>query len=151
MVIFRPATKEDFPAIRALIHTEKINPMGLDWRHFIVAIANHDEFIGCGQIKLHGDGSQELASIAVIKRWRRQGIATRIIENLLGGVETPIYLTCRASLGGFYQKFGFRTVQIDEMSPYFRRVSRLAKALGVILRMEESLLVMLLEPGGTPV
>lgn len=150
MVILRPATKEDFPAIRALIHAVKINPMGLDWRHFIVAIADRGEFIGCGQIKPHGDGSRELASIAVVTAWRGQGVATKIIENLLEGVESPIYLTCQDSLGAFYEKFGFRSIKLDEMSPYFRRLSRLAKTVGLILRMEDGLLVMKLEIDSGP-
>jgi N-acetylglutamate synthase-like GNAT family acetyltransferase len=147
MFSLRPATKEDFPEIRALIHAVGINPMGLDWRHFIVAIAENGEFIGCGQIKNHRDGSRELASIAVVQRRRGQGVATRIIKRLLDGVKRPIYLTCRGGLGPFYEKFGFHTIQPDEMTPYFRRVSRLANALVTVLRMQEGLLVMKLEAG----
>jgi hypothetical protein len=35
----RPATVEDDPAIRGLVHIGRINPTGLDWRRFIVAVA----------------------------------------------------------------------------------------------------------------
>ena len=61
----RPATREDFPAIRSLIHTVRINPTGLGWRRFLVAVTPQGRLLGCGQIKLHADGSREMASIAV--------------------------------------------------------------------------------------
>ena len=34
----RAATEDDFPQIKALIHLVHINPTGLDWRRFLVAV-----------------------------------------------------------------------------------------------------------------
>jgi N-acetylglutamate synthase-like GNAT family acetyltransferase len=146
----RPATQADFPAIRALIRAVQINPIGLDWRRFIVAVTPQEAIIGCGQIKPHRDGSRELASIAVVPEWRGRGVARAMIERLVevsGGAAfaeaeavEPLYLTCRASLGSFYERFGFRIIQPDEMPPYFRRISRLARMAGFVMR--EELLVM---------
>jgi N-acetylglutamate synthase-like GNAT family acetyltransferase len=124
--IVRPATREDFPAIRSLIRMVRINPIGLDWRRFIIVVTPEGNLIGCGQIKCHHDGSQEVASIAVQEQFRGRGMARRIIESLLSSNnDRPIYLMCRARLKDFYLKFGFRPVNIEQMPPYFRRISHL--------------------------
>jgi N-acetylglutamate synthase-like GNAT family acetyltransferase len=118
----RPAVSNDAQAIRALIRQVGNNPIGLNWRRFIVAVDAQDQVIGCGQIKPHGDGSHELASIAVRPEWQNQGIGQAIIEQLLSEGPRPLYLTCRASLEGYYQKYGFVVTTPDEMPPYFRRI-----------------------------
>lgn len=136
----RPAVETDFPAIRGLIRETGINPLGLDWRRFLVAESPAGQFIGCGQLKPHGDGSLELASIAVIAEWRGRGVARKIIQSLMSAAPRPLYLTCRAALGPFYEKFGFHALSLANMPPYFRRLSRLAGVLGTLLN--ETMLVM---------
>ena len=126
-LIFRPATREDFPAIRELIHTVGINPTGLDWRRFLLAVTGTGVLVGCGQIKPHKDGSRELASIAVREEYRGRGVARALILRLLEGQPRPLYLMCRARLGSFYNQYGFRAIGQNEMPPYFRRISRLVK------------------------
>ena len=139
----RPAINEDFPAIRALIHAVHINPTGLDWRRFLVAVTPENELLGCGQIKLHGDGSRELASIAVREQARGQGVARKVIEELLVREPTrPLYLMCRARLRHLYVKFGFHTIGFDEMPPYFRRISRAERIFNSKAQPEDRLLVM---------
>ena len=132
----RPALASDARRIRQIIHQVHINPVGLDWQRFILAVDEQDQVIGCGQVKPHQDGSRELASIAVLPEWRGQKIARAIIEHLLAANPGTLYLTCRFSLGGFYEKFGFRPLQLSEMPPYFQRLSRLA-ALIVRLNLEQ--------------
>jgi len=66
MFSLRKATKEDSTFIRTLIWRVGINPMGLDWQHFVVAVHEHGVRIGCAQLKVHKDGSRELASVAVV-------------------------------------------------------------------------------------
>ncbi len=139
----RKAVKADFPAIRALIWQTGINPTGIDWRRFLVPESPAGEFIGCGQLKPHSDGSLELASLAVTPAWRGKGVARIIIQALMDAAPRPLYLTCRAPLGLFYEKFGFRVLQPDEMPPYFRRLSRLARIVGKL--MNETMLVMKVE------
>ena len=138
--ILRPASKEDFPAIRALIRTVGINPIGLDWRRFVVAVTPNEKVIGCGQVKPHSDGSRELASIAVRPAFRRQRIAQAIIEHLLAENPPPLYLICRNGLGSFYKRFGFYAVQENEMPQYFRHLMRAARLFRKI-----NLLVMLIK------
>jgi N-acetylglutamate synthase-like GNAT family acetyltransferase len=142
----RPAREEDFPAIRSLIFAVHINPTGLDWRRFLVAVSPAGEVIGCGQVKPHRDGSRELASIAVREQARGQGVGRAVIEDLVRQeTARPLYLMCRAALGPFYAKFGFREIGPEEMTPYFRRISRIASLFGHQGDPQERLLVMRLE------
>jgi N-acetylglutamate synthase-like GNAT family acetyltransferase len=143
--LLRKAIAEDAATIRELIRQVRINPMGLDWKHFQVAVRPSGELVGCGQIKLHNDGSRELASIAVRPEYRRKGIAQAIIQALLAEAPRPIYLTCRARLGSLYARFGFQAVTTEQMPAYFRRLSRLARAFDVLSVVQEGLLVMRLE------
>ncbi len=138
----RPATATKAGRIREIIRLVRINPMSLDWRRFILAVDEHDQIIGCGQIKPHGDGSYELASIAVLPEWREQGVARRIIEHLSAAHPGPLYLTCRKPLGSLYQKFGFRPLSKDDMPPYFQRLSRLANWVVRLNLDQDGMLVM---------
>lgn len=143
---FRLATEADAADIKALIRSVRINPMDLDWRRFTVAIATSSEtLVACGQIKPHSDGTLELASIAVHPEWRGRGLARAIIECLLDGSSRPLYLTCRSGLEPLYHKFGFRTQASDELTPYYRRIQKLASAMMGIFREGETLLVMKLD------
>jgi N-acetylglutamate synthase-like GNAT family acetyltransferase len=142
----RPATRADFPAIRRLINNVQINPVGLDWRRFHIAVTPEGELIGCGQIKSHSDGSRELASIAVQPRFRNQGVASIIIGNLLEKEEgRSVYLMCRAKLGPFYEKFGFHSISVDLMPAYFQRINRLMHLFNATGVSENHLLVMRLD------
>ncbi len=140
--VLRRATEEDAPAIRRLIHEVHINPMSLDWRRFIVAMGLDGTLLGCGQLKPHGKSVIELASIAVAPAHRGRGIARAIIGRLLADAPRPLYLICRAPLGPFYQKWGFRILARDEMPPYFRRLARLAATFAPIVGEEGGMLVM---------
>lgn len=139
---FRRATEHDFPAIKALIREVQINPMGLHWQNFLIAVDSQGRLIGCGQINAHQDGSYELASIAVVPDWRRVGIASQMILQLLESHPETLYLTCRAELGTFYQRFGFSVIDLDEMPPYFRRISRIVSFIRKSGLLQEGLLVM---------
>jgi N-acetylglutamate synthase-like GNAT family acetyltransferase len=127
-VIVRPAIASDQQAIITIVRDARINPLGLDWRRFLVA-DDHGQVVGTGQIKPHGDGSRELASIAVLAERQRQGIASSIIQALLDKEPGMLYLTCGSQLETFYAQFGFRRIAGAEMTPYFKRVAFLAKAL----------------------
>lgn len=140
--ILMPASETDFPAIRELIHSVQINPTGLDWRRFWIAKTKNGSIIGCGQVKPHGDEILELASIAVVPACRQRGVASAIIWQLLEIYPGTLYLTCRSSLGEFYQRFGFEVVTTHEMPTYFRRISRLMNVVMKVGLAGESLLVM---------
>jgi amino-acid N-acetyltransferase len=145
MTTIRPARETESVQIRDLIHEVGINPMGLDWKRFVVAVNDRDEMIGCGQLKPHGQEILELASIAVYPEHQGKGAARAIIEQLLRDSPRPLYLMCQSSLGPFYEKFGFRGISYEEMPRYFQRMSKLAGLVTTLARREERLLVMKLK------
>ena len=129
----RLATAADQKTVERMVHDAGINPISLDWRRFIIA-EEDGQTIGIGQIKLHGDGSRELASIAVIPERQGQGIGSEIIRALLANETGALYLTCRQELETYYARFGFRRIERDEMTPYFRRLMRLAGVFMTLAR-----------------
>ena len=134
MYNLRAATEEDAPTIRWLVRTGQINPTGLNWQRFTVAESSEGEVIGCGQIKSHGDGSQEMASLAVHPDRRNQGVARAIIDHLIDSHPGDLYLMCQAKLGPMYEKFGFFSLPLEEMPRYFQRILRF---LGFLDRLRD--------------
>ena len=65
-VSFRPAVRSDAAGIRRMVRGERLNPFSLDWRRFIVAEDENGSVVACVQVKPHGDGSRELASLVVL-------------------------------------------------------------------------------------
>jgi len=125
----RPATQADQPAITAMVQAAGINPLSLHWPRFRVA-DDAGRVVGVVQIKIHGDASRELASLAVVPDRQDEGIGGALILHLLAQPEgqPPLFLMCRNELEGYYSRFGFRRVERTEMPPYFRRMTRLAGA-----------------------
>lgn len=145
-LILRPATEADFPAIKRLIHRVRINPTGLDWRRFVVMVDETDKVRACGQLKPHENNRiWELASIAVDPSRRGQGAARRIIEHLISDATRPLYLICQTGMGPFYEKWGFRSIEQDEMPEYFRRLARMAALMPAFMSGGQGLLVMQLD------
>jgi N-acetylglutamate synthase-like GNAT family acetyltransferase len=145
MVNIRPAREPDAAQIRQLIYLVGINPTGLDWKRFVVAVNEQDEMLGCGQLKPHRQDVLELASIAVYPDHQGKGVARAIIEYLVSHSPRPLYLMCQSSLGPFYEKFGFRGISYEEMPRYFQRMSKLAGLVTTLAHREERLLIMKLQ------
>ena len=143
--ILRPARESESGIIKELIHLTGINPMGLDWKRFVVAVNDQDHVIGIGQLKPHGAEILELASIAVFPEYRSTGVARAIIKHLLKDSPRPLYLMCESTLGSLYEKFGFRPISYDEMPRYFQRISKLVGLANTLAHRAESLLVMKLQ------
>lgn len=142
MTKIRPAREAEASQIRDLIHQVGINPMGLDWKRFVVAVDDHDEMIGCGQIKPHGHNVLELASIAVYPEHQGKGIGSAIIKHLLKDSPRPLYLMCESSNGPLYEKFGFQAIPYEEMPRYFQRISRVTGLVTTLAKREERVLIM---------
>jgi N-acetylglutamate synthase-like GNAT family acetyltransferase len=160
-IVIREAVREDERAIRAMVRLERLNPLGVDWRNFLVAVDPDRRIVGIGAVKRHGDGSREMASIAVAADWRGRGTAGALIGSILeresaaAGVQpAALHLICRAAMAPFYERFGFRKIGIGAMPPFFRRLYKLASAAALIFRLRNEMTVMKREanskrrPGG---
>lgn len=140
--MIRPAVESESAQIKALIKLVGINPTGLDWKRFLVAVNDSGRIIGCGQIKPHGGDIRELASIAVLPEYRGMGIARAIIEKLIQENPKPLYLMCISHNGQMYEKFGFQVIDNSQMPRYFSRIKKLFDLTNVLHRSKEDLLVM---------
>jgi len=141
----RRALESQSAQIRGLVALVGINPMGLDWRRFTVAVNPSGQVVACGQVKPHGANIRELASIAVHPEYRGCGLARGVIEVLLHENPRPLYLMCMSHNGAMYEKFGFQRLQVGQMPRYFARIKRLFDIAGVFRKSGEELLVMKLE------
>jgi len=141
----RPALESESTQIKDLINLVGINPTGLDWKRFVVAVNDSGQVFGCGQIKPHGKDIRELASIAVSPEHRGEGIARDVIEMLLRENPRPLYLMCISHNGPMYEKFGFQVILDKQMPRYFARIKKLFDIADVFRKSDEELLVMKLE------
>jgi N-acetylglutamate synthase-like GNAT family acetyltransferase len=144
-IFLRAATVEDQAAIRRLIRAARLNPFGLDWERFIVAQSG-GQVVGFGQVKILGDGTPELASLAVLPQFQSSGIGSCIVWTLIDRTPGPLYLRCAGHNEGYYMRFGFRTLAPAEMPRSLRSiyiaVSALLPLLNWVLDSHEQLLVM---------
>ena len=138
----RSALESESAQIKALINLVGINPSGLDWKRFIVAVNDEAKVIACGQLKPHGGDILELASIGTMPEYERKGIASAVITELLKTPVRPLYLMCMEHNGTLYEKFGFRRLDENEMPKYFRRIKKLFQVADVVMRSGENLLIM---------
>jgi N-acetylglutamate synthase-like GNAT family acetyltransferase len=133
--ITRRAQAGEARAIRRLVRSARLNPLGLDWRRFTIAIDGEGEVIACGQVKPHRGGWRELASIVVRPEWQGRGIGSAMISALLAEEEPPLWLFCRRELTGLYERFGFEVVSSRTPAP---KLLRVVAWLGEVLQRQSS-------------
>ena len=133
-VSIRPATEADQAEITRIVRSSNINPFSLHWPRFLVA-EEDGRIVGVGQVKRHGDGSRELASIATIPEQRGKGVASAVVNALLAREMGVLFLTCRTPMEPFYNRFGFVRVERDEMTPYFRRIAWMTNPPRFLVRL----------------
>lgn len=124
----RRATAADAATIKQMVRAARLNPFRLDWQRFWLAVNTEQEIIGCIQVKPHGDGINELASLVTQQVWRHQGVGRLLVEHLQQETGPPLWLMCESSLTSFYQRFGFGEVrEMQEMPAHFRFMRRLSR------------------------
>ncbi|MBX3045489.1 MAG: GNAT family N-acetyltransferase [Anaerolineales bacterium] len=138
----QPAAPQHAEPIRQLIQQADLFQHGLDWRNFLVALTPANEFIGCGQVKQHTDGTWELASIAVQPAWQGRGVGRAIIEALLARHTGELYLMSISALKPLYEKFGFSEVTGEYLPKYFRRLTQMPAMIAEFERVDERIMVM---------
>jgi amino-acid N-acetyltransferase len=130
----RPARAADQAAIDALVRSEPLNPHGLDWQRFRVAVAGA-RVVGAVQLRRHADGSRELGSLVVAREHRGRGLAAQLIEALLADHAGPVHLvTARANVP-HYRRWGFATVAARRAPRAVRRNWCLGQLVGGVMAL----------------
>jgi len=108
-IAIRRARELDQAEITTLVHSERLNPIDLDWRRFIVAV-KHARVVGAVQLRRHFDGSRELGSLVVRTEMRGRGLAARLIDALLAGETGRVLMITRVAFARRYEHWGFRPI-----------------------------------------
>jgi N-acetylglutamate synthase-like GNAT family acetyltransferase len=142
----RPATETDARAIRRLVSEAQLNPRDLDWHRFLVADAE-GAVVACAQVRIHGRGSRELASVAVTEARRGAGVGRAISEAAIARERTrPLYLFTERGTVAFWRKFAYREVEDPDVPADMRgalRIARVAtKVVSVLMRRQIRIVVM---------
>ena len=122
----RPARQEDQQTIVSFIEQAKLNPRNLHWQNFLIAEEN-GQAIGIRQVKVHEQGTREVASGFVLPEYRRQGISAQLMKEILSREKGTIYLMCRDRRTPYYEQFGFRQVESNQLPSDFRKEFRIGR------------------------
>jgi amino-acid N-acetyltransferase len=131
-ITIRPAQQEDQPTIVSFVQQAKINPRNLHWQNFLVAEEN-GQTVGIRQVKVHSQGTREVASGFVLPEYRRQGISARLMNEILSREKGTLYLMCRDIRAPYYEQFGFRRVEGDPLPSDFRKEYRIGRFVTSLL------------------
>jgi amino-acid N-acetyltransferase len=131
-VTVRPAIEANQAGITALVKSERLNPTDLDWRRFWIAVQG-DQVVGAAQIRCHPDGSGEVSSLVVARSHRNQGLAARLLDALLAGASTNLYLITGRALERYYQQWGFQSMSIARTPRCVRRSYWLGQLGGFVI------------------
>lgn len=149
-ITIRPAAGDDAEPIRRLVRSERLNPRGLDWPNFIVAV-DAQRLIGAVQMRRHADGSRELGSLVVRPEARGRGLSARLIDTLLASQTQTVHMITAAAHAARYRHWGFRPVQPAEAPRAVRRNHLIGQWVGGLLswlkRRPVRRLVILARPG----
>jgi N-acetylglutamate synthase-like GNAT family acetyltransferase len=119
-IFIRPAVQADQPEIQALIRKAHLNPRDLHWQNFMIA-EHSGRIVGLRQVKLHRNGTREVASGYVLPEFRHQGLSTRLMNTVLEANQTPLYLMCNRKWIPYYERFGFSMVDDKTLPADFAR------------------------------
>lgn len=122
----RPARPEDQEIIVSFIRQAKLNPRNLHWERFLVA-EKDGQIIGIRQVKVHAQGTREIASGFVLPEYRRQGISARLLDELLAREAGTLYTMVSEKRAAYYEPFGFRQVDARQLPTDFRKEYRLGR------------------------
>jgi N-acetylglutamate synthase-like GNAT family acetyltransferase len=122
----RPARPEDQEIIVSFIRQAKLNPRNLHWERFLVA-EKDGQIIGIRQVKVHAQGTREIASGFVLPEYRRQGISARLLDELLAREAGTLYTMVSEKREAYYEPFGFRQVDARQLPTDFRKEYRLGR------------------------
>ncbi|MBD3208558.1 MAG: GNAT family N-acetyltransferase [Candidatus Nealsonbacteria bacterium] len=112
-IIYNEASAVDEKQIRDLLLDVEGDDSRFDLDSFVVA-KEGDMVVGCTRIKKLPGDCLELASLAVLSEYRRKGIGSTLIKEILEKEQKrPIYLITSSDMINFYQNFGFMVTEPD--------------------------------------
>ena len=147
-VLVRRARAGDQSFITALVRQARLNPAGLYWESFVVAESDGRP-VGIAQVRLHQDGTKELASLMVEPAERSHGIATRMVDALLAEETSPVYVLLDRRYADHFARWGFSQVEPADLPRSISRnyrIGRLVTTLGSLVRRQRIRIVPLLRP-----
>src|SRR5688572_27736230 len=100
-VNIRPSRQEDQHVIVSFIQQARINPRNLHWQNFFVA-EDDGQIVGIRQVKVHAQGTREVASGFVLPEYRRQGISAVLMKEILAREKDSLYLMCNKKRKTYY-------------------------------------------------
>jgi ribosomal protein S18 acetylase RimI-like enzyme len=115
-VAVREALRDDLPSIAAI---QASSPEGAAWvpedylSYGCLVAVGQDRVLGFIAFRQTGDGEAEILNLAVAPESRCQGVATRLVEEVVAGRSGALFLEVRSSntaARNFYQKLGFTQV-----------------------------------------
>jgi amino-acid N-acetyltransferase len=130
-LLIRQAEALDQAAITRLVHSERLNPNGLDWKNFMVAISG-TVLIGAVQMRQHPEGSRELGSLVVSREHRGHGIAERLISAMLARHPGPVHVITRSANAVHYRPWGFARIDPRDAPRTVRRHRLMGQMVSVM-------------------
>jgi N-acetylglutamate synthase-like GNAT family acetyltransferase len=133
-VVIRPARQEDQQTIVSFIRKAKLNPRNLHWQNFLVAELG-GQIVGIRQVKVHEQGTREVASGFVLPEYRRRGISAQLMKDLLARETAPLYTMVNQKRAPYYEQFGFRQVGVSQLPPDFRKEYRIGRIVTTLMSL----------------
>ena len=133
-ITIRPARQEDEETIVSFVRQARINPRNLHWQNFLVAEQN-GQVIGIRQVKVHSQGTREVASGFVLPAYRRQGVSALLMNELLAREPSPLYTMVNEKRAPYYEQFGFRRVDSSQLPADFRKEYQIGRIVTTLLSL----------------
>jgi len=138
-VTIRPARQEDQTTIVSLVRQAKLNPRNLHWERFLVA-EEDGQVVGIRQVKVHEQGTREVASGFVLPHYRKQGISAQLMNELLARENGPLYSLVNERWAPYYEQFGFQQADVNQLPTDFRKeywIGRIITSIISVFRKEK--------------
>lgn len=125
------ARAEDQDAIVALVHGERLNPHGLHWPNFVVAV-DGGRIVGIGQVRPHGARAGEVGSLVVVPEYRGHGLCGRLVERLVAEERRDLFVVTRREAASHYSRWGFARIRPWRAASTVARNYCLGQLLGAL-------------------
>ncbi len=118
---YRVANEKDLLQILELLSLVKGDKQDIFLEQFIVAHEG-ERIVGCVRIKKLEDGTNELASLGVVPKYRRQSIGRNLVQKVVEyHKERPVYLLCFKDSEHFYTTCGFSAILHHELPDILKK------------------------------